>query len=37
MHDYYHDLNLGLITKARAWKGAGQECHSIVTFTLLKM
>jgi hypothetical protein len=31
----YHDPNLGLTTKARAWKGAGWECNSGVTFTLM--
>jgi len=30
----YHDPNLGLATKARAWKGADQECNSRVTLTL---
>jgi hypothetical protein len=29
-----HDLSLGLMTKAKAWKGAGQECNLGVTFTL---
>jgi len=32
-----HDPNLGLMTKARAWKGAGQKCTQEVTFTLLRM
>jgi hypothetical protein len=30
-----HDLSLGLVTKARAWKGAGQKCNPGITFTLL--
>jgi hypothetical protein len=29
-----HDLSLGLVTKARAWKGAGQKCNPRITFTL---
>jgi hypothetical protein len=30
-----HDLNLGFTTKAKAWKGAGQECNLGVTSALL--
>jgi hypothetical protein len=30
-----HNPNLGLVTKARTWKGAGQECNPRVTFTLI--
>ncbi len=30
-----HNPNLGLTTKARALKGAGQKCNPIVTFTFL--
>jgi len=33
--NFYHDHNLGLATKARAWKGVGQECNLRITFTLL--
>ncbi len=32
-----HDLNLELMTKVRAWKGAGRECNLRVTFTFLGM
>jgi len=32
---YYHNPSLGFVTKARACKGAGQECNMGVTFTLL--
>jgi hypothetical protein len=28
----FHDLNLGLVIKARAWKCVGQKCHSGLTF-----
>ncbi len=28
-----HDPNLGLVTKARAWKGAGWTCNLGITFT----
>jgi hypothetical protein len=30
-----HDLSFGLTTKAKTCKGAGQECHLGITFTLL--
>jgi hypothetical protein len=33
----YHNPNLGLITKAKAWKGAGQKCKPRVTFAFLGM
>ncbi len=26
-----HDPSLGLVTKARAWKGVGQECNPRIT------
>jgi hypothetical protein len=29
-----HDPNLGLATKAKAWKSAGQECNLKITFAL---
>jgi hypothetical protein len=32
-----HNLNFGLTTKAKAWKGACQECNPWVTFALLKV
>ncbi len=32
-----HDLSFGLVTKARAWKGAGRACNPGVTFTLLRV
>jgi len=32
-----HNLNLVLMTKARAWKGVGQKCNLGVTFTLSRM
>jgi hypothetical protein len=32
---FYHDPNLGLATKAKAWKGAGRECNLGITFALL--
>ncbi len=36
INDYFcHDLNLGLATKAKAWKGANQECNSRATFAFL--
>ncbi len=33
----YHDPNLGLMTKAKAWKGADQKCNLGITFALLRM
>ncbi len=27
-----HNFNLGLATKAKAWKGVGQKCNPIITF-----
>jgi hypothetical protein len=33
IQESYRDLNLGLATKARAWKSANQECDLGVTFT----
>jgi hypothetical protein len=33
----YHDPSLGLVTKAKAWKGACQKCNLGVTFALLGM
>jgi hypothetical protein len=30
----YHDLNLGLMTKARAWKNASRKCNRGITLTL---
>jgi hypothetical protein len=32
-----HDLNFGLVTKAKAWKGVGRQCNLGVTFTLLEV
>jgi hypothetical protein len=32
-----HDPSLGLMTKARAWKGVGWEFNLGITFTLLGM
>jgi hypothetical protein len=32
-----HDPNLKLMTKAKAWKGAGRECNLRVTFALLRV
>jgi hypothetical protein len=32
-----HDLNLGLMTKARLWKGADWECNPRITLTLSRM
>jgi hypothetical protein len=29
-----HDPNLGLVTKAKAWEGAGQKCNLGITFAL---
>jgi hypothetical protein len=33
---FCHDLSLGLMTKAWAWKDEGQECNPRFTFTLLE-
>jgi len=30
-----HDLSLGFMTKANAWKGVGQECNLGVTCAFL--
>jgi hypothetical protein len=32
-----HDLNFGLATNAKGWKGVGWECHPGVIFALLKV
>jgi len=32
-----HDFNFGLVTKAKAWKGAGQKCNLGVTFAFPRM
>jgi hypothetical protein len=32
-----HNPSLGLVTKARAWKGVGQKCNLRITFTFLKV
>jgi hypothetical protein len=32
-----HGLNLGLTTKAKAWKNVGWECNPGITFTPLAM
>jgi hypothetical protein len=35
--NFCHDPNLGLMTKTKAWKGAGRECNLGVTFALPKV
>jgi hypothetical protein len=32
IQESYHDFNLGLATKARAWKGVNRECNLGITF-----
>jgi hypothetical protein len=37
LHPRCHDPNLGLVTKAKTWKGAGQKCNPRITFALLEV
>ncbi len=36
-HNFCHNPSLGLVTKAKAWKGVNQKCNLGVKFTLLGM